>query len=372
MTSRERLLTVLAGGIPDRVPATVHQWQGYHLKTAMGCSDDIDAFAMSGLDAVVYPSGCYKPLASPDWKTVSTAVKREDGNDEITTTVATPDGTLTKKSVRTYFTTTDTEHLLKKPEDIYLLDRYFPTPELDPALVAKRRDALGDNGICRMFTNGPQGSPWQDACSWYGTETMIYFAFDMPDWTHECMEILLRKKIEFYKKNIAPFKGMFSMIETGGGAASNTVISPDMFKEFCLPYDKRQHDILHDMDPNLKISYHTCGGMMKLLNLIPENGCDISETLSPVACGGDIRDNIDEVTVKNSLGSRVMLMGGVNQSQIIEDGSRDDIFRDVERAFNGYGKNGGYIMMPSDHFFHAPKENILSYAAAARAIGRYR
>ena len=36
MTSKERLLTALAGGKPDRLPVSVHQWQGYHLDEYLG------------------------------------------------------------------------------------------------------------------------------------------------------------------------------------------------------------------------------------------------------------------------------------------------------------------------------------------------
>jgi uroporphyrinogen-III decarboxylase len=177
--------------------------------------------------------------------------------------------------------------------------------------------------------------------------------------------------MEFYKKNLTPLKGVFGMIETGGGAASNNVISPAMFEEFCLPYDIRQHELIHEIDPNIAISYHTCGGMMKLLDLIPRNGCDFSETLSPPGCGGDIHDHRDEAEVKRILGSKVKLMGGLNQSEILEKGSKEQIYAEVERCFKGYGANGGYIMMPSDHFFHAPKVNLEHYARAVQEICKY-
>jgi uroporphyrinogen-III decarboxylase len=161
------------------------------------------------------------------------------------------------------------------------------------------------------------------------------------------------------------------MIETGGGAASNNVISPTMFEEFCLPYDIRQHDLIHELDANIAISYHTCGGMMKLLDLIPRNGCDFSETLSPPGCGGDICDHRDEAEIKRTLGAKVKLMGGLNQSEILEKGTREQIYAEVERCFKGYGTGGGYIMMPSDHFFHAPKANLEHYAQAVEEIAKY-
>lgn len=370
MTPRERLVSVIQGRIPDRIPATLHQWQAYHLEHFMHTDDDLDAFTEMGLDAVIYPPWP-QPLRSENWKVTETISQRDSDSREIVWHIETPGGVLTQTSIGTAYTITEIKHLIKKPEDIDLIKKYMPVPKLDENVVLKRKEALGNRGILRLYTNGPQGSPWQDACFWCGTENMIYHAFDRPDWVHEFLEILLGKKIEFYEKNLTLHRGVFDMIETGGGAASNTVISPKMFEEFCLPYDTRQHDIIHDIDPEIAISYHTCGGMMNLLELIPLNGCDFSETLSPTGCGGDIRDGIDEMTVKEKLGSKVKLMGGINQIQVLTQGTREDVYRDVERAFRGYGKNGGYIMMTSDHFFHAPKKNLIHYADAVREICRY-
>ena len=369
MSSRERLLAVINGEMPDRVPATIHQWQPYHLKNIMHVDDDIDAFQEVGLDAVTYPLPASYRFCSDEWKVEETVEDKGDGMREIKTVVRTPDGILTQTAMATDYTISETAHLIKKQEDIYLIERYWPIPEMDVESVHRRKNLLGERGILRTGSNGPQGAPWQDACVFCGTENMIYHAYDEPDWTHEFLEILIQKKIAFFKKNMIP--GLFEIVETGGGAGSNTVISPDMFREFCIPYDKRQHEIIHDIDPNIAISYHTCGGMMQLLDLIPWNGCDFSETLSPVGCGGDIRDGVDEETVKDILGSRVKLMGGINQIQALTSGGREDIYREVERAFQGYGENGGYIMMTSDHFFHTSKENLIHYANAVKEICHY-
>ncbi|MCF7837908.1 MAG: uroporphyrinogen decarboxylase family protein [Candidatus Marinimicrobia bacterium] len=371
MTSRERLETVIRGGVPDRVPATVHQWQPYHYGNIMGVTDELEAFQAVGLDAVIYPWACVRREENPDWRGTGVETPLPDGLVAIEASLTTPDGVLTGKAMRSPYTTTETEHLFKRPEDMHLIRKYKAVPELEVDAVLALRQRLGDDGILRCFTNGPQGSPWQDACCYYGTAEMIYQAYDDPDWTHEFLNILLDKKLEFYRKNLTPLKGVFSMIETGGGAASNTVISPAMFEEFCLPYDRRQHDLIHEIDPDIAISYHTCGGMMKLLELIPRNGCDFSETLSPPGCGGDIHDHCDEAEVKRVLGAKVKLMGGLNQSEILEQGTGEQIAAEVERCFRHYGVGGGYIMMPSDHFFHAPKENLAHYAAAVRERGRY-
>ncbi len=44
MNSKERMVLALNREKPDRLPASVHQWQGYHLDTYMGGISDLEAF----------------------------------------------------------------------------------------------------------------------------------------------------------------------------------------------------------------------------------------------------------------------------------------------------------------------------------------
>jgi hypothetical protein len=53
MTPRERMLTALNRGVPDRLPVTIHQWQPYHLTKYMGGASDIEAFRQVGLDTAI-------------------------------------------------------------------------------------------------------------------------------------------------------------------------------------------------------------------------------------------------------------------------------------------------------------------------------
>ncbi len=53
MTSKERMMVALERGTPDRLPASIHQWQQYHLDTYMGGIDDLEAFRVTGLDAQI-------------------------------------------------------------------------------------------------------------------------------------------------------------------------------------------------------------------------------------------------------------------------------------------------------------------------------
>ncbi|HQL75941.1 MAG TPA: hypothetical protein PLD58_22385, partial [Phycisphaerae bacterium] len=58
--------------------------------------------------------------------------------------------------------------------------------------------------------------------------------------------------------------------------------------------------------------------------------------------------------------------GGMDQFNILTTGTVEQIQAEVRRLFEGFGRDGGYILAASDHFFDAPPENLKAYAAAAR------
>ncbi len=357
MTSKERLMTALGGGVPDRVPATIHQWQDYHLKTFMGGKTDLEAFKDVELDAAITRNP-FVTLDTPSWKVRESAPGPSRRRYEIET----PGGALSWESESNEYTSWVSEHLIKRDEDVDLVAAHFPRIRLDQESLRRDYDAIGDDGILRMFLIGYQGGCWQDACELYGTEPLIMATFDKPDWVHHLLQVLLDQKLAFIHDHLRG--AAVDLVETGGGAASSTVISPDLHEAFCLPYDRRVHDALHETGH--RVVYHTCGGMKPLIPLILRNGCDVSETLSPPGMGGDIGPQ-DRAAVKAALGTKLALVGGLDQNNILGRGTKQAITAEVEQLFSTFGKNGGYVMSASDHFFHVPRENLVHYARAARA-----
>ena len=87
---------------------------------------------------------------------------------------------------------------------------------------------------------------------------------------------------------------------------------------------------------------------MNLLDLICENETDASETLAPPGTGSNITDPQE---VRQVFSGKVAMIGGMDQLNIFTDGTSDDIRKEVHRLFEGYGKDGGYILSACDHFF---------------------
>jgi uroporphyrinogen-III decarboxylase len=323
----------------------------------MGGKSDIDAFREVGLDAAITLSPITL-VESSNWK-VSSSQHEKNGILLTDYVVETPEGSLTYQRGSNQYTTWVMDHIIKNDDDIYLLKKYHPKYKLDKKALEEYYDWLGEDGIMRTFLPGYQGGCWQDACELYGTENLIYATFDKPEWVHELLSILLEQKLEFIYEELKGAK--VDLVETGGGASSSTVISPAIHEEFCLPYDLKMHNSLRDT--GFKSVYHTCGGMMGILDLIAQNGCDASETLSPPGVGGNITQ--PEI-VKRELGSKVALIGGMDQINILTDGVPEQVKAEVIKLFKAYGTNGGYMMSACDHFFHAPVENLKAFAEAAR------
>lgn len=105
MTSKERMMRALHREKPDRLPATVHQWQGYHLNRYMGGADALDAFRMCGLDAAIQyfeamgqfwiPDAEKHAVQSADWRDDMVVVDGNLDHKVIHHTVVTPGGNLT-------------------------------------------------------------------------------------------------------------------------------------------------------------------------------------------------------------------------------------------------------------------------------------
>src|SRR5512136_2782795 len=135
MNSKERMMIALHKGKPDRMPATVHQWQGYHLEEYMGGISDLEAFKQVGLDAQIQyfqDMGQFwlvdvdsSKFNTPTWRD---EVDRLDANPDHRVshhTIYTPEGTLTYKTEGDRKTTWINEYLIKHDGDIELIRKYM-------------------------------------------------------------------------------------------------------------------------------------------------------------------------------------------------------------------------------------------------------
>jgi uroporphyrinogen decarboxylase len=362
MNSRERMLTALNNGRPDRLPCQVHGWMPYYLQHYLGGMDWWQAYEKFDMDFAIYqgPNYLYDEKAFVNWEEKRTDLGMDhNGNRCELLEITTPSGVLRKKMAHTDVTTYDTEYLLKNLRDFEIWNKHYPVPVgIDFSGLQATRDRLGDRGIIRSHPFSPgQGSPWQSFCYLYGTENAIFLGMDEPDTLHYILEEIVKKTLRVTEMWIGT---PADMVEVGGGAGSSTVISPAFYRKFGLPYDQRQNALFHEA--GVKVVNHFCGGLMPMLNLVMESGADGLETMTPPSMGGDC----DLREASRRVGDKLFFIGGFDQNAGFERGTPTEARRLVIECFEATKDHAGYILCPSDHFFHGDPACIQAFADAAK------
>lgn len=384
MTSKKRFLEALDRKIPDRLPVTTHHVLPYFLKTylkGISYQDFFDRFGLDPIDWIV----AHKPdssrgeycdpnqkelgfleaprICSDRWR-VRTTELSDPEYQTVRYEFITPDKTLSMVLQSNEYTTWVTERMIKEKSDADIFARHAAIPVCDVEEVNREANSFGERGMVRGLIPGfevyGQAGCWQDAAVLFGVEKLILETYDDPEWVHSLLKVLLERKKHF----IRSMEGArFDLIEHGGGDASSTVISPKIFEEFVAPYDAELIEAAHQVGQ--RIVYHTCGGMMPILEMIADMNPDAMETFTPPAMGGDV----DLSEAKKRIGHRVCMIGGFDQFHYLKDCTPEETRQAVRRCFDEAGEGGGFILAPSDHFFDAEIELLEAYADEARKCG---
>ncbi len=380
LNSRERLLAALERKQPDRLPATTHHLMPVFLENTMGGMDEQQFFDRFGLDPILWtsphrpdrsrgeyfdpeddaPADSSRRIISDRWRMERKVLESTPYCTERWT-IHTPKGRLTMVTQSNNHTMWIKEHLLKEKSDIDVLAQYLPQPLCDVEAVNRAAEQFGDRGIVRTNVNAfaPLGQPgcWQDASCLYGIENLILETFDDPAWVHQLLDILKEQK----KRFLESCRGAaYDLIELGGGDASSTVISPQIFQTFTAPYDGELIKAAHSAGQ--RIVYHTCGGMMPILEDIAAMGPDAMETFTPEGMGGDVR----LAEAKARIGHQVCMIGGFDQYHHFSGCTPEETREAVRRCFEAAGEGGGYIAAASDHFFEAEIPLLEAFADEVR------
>ena len=381
MTSKERLICSLNRRKPDRLPVTTHHVMDTFLKKYLGDDSSQEFFARFGLDAIRWVVA-HRPeesmgefldplqgepgflearrVATDQWRVFKEEVPGQEWPTACFRFV-TPKGELSMVLQSHEHTTWVAEHLIKNKSDIDLIGEFVTAPKCNVEAVNTEAELFGEGGIIRghicTFDVFGQPGTWQDAACLMGIERLIMETYDDPAWVHTLLRILQQRKL-IYTQSL---KGVaYDVIELGGGDASSTVISPRLFDEFVAPYDSEIIAAAHQAGQ--RIVYHTCGGMMPLLERVASMNPDAMETFTPRGMGGDA----ELAEAKRRIGDKVCMIGGFDQFHFFTGCSPEQTREEVRRCFDAAGAGGGYILSPSDHFFDADLQLIEAYADEAR------
>jgi uroporphyrinogen decarboxylase len=113
---------------------------------------------------------------------------------------------------------------------------------------------------------------------------------------------------------------------------------------------------------NAKVLFHTDGSIIKLLPDLIEIGVDF---INPVQVSA--KDMDDTAHLKQEYGNEIGFWGGIDNLQVLPNGTPDDVRAEVKRRVEDLGSNGGYVLAAVHNIQpDVPPENV---AALFDAVG---
>ena len=81
---------------------------------------------------------------------------------------------------------------------------------------------------------------------------------------------------------------------------------------------------------------------------------------------------MDPVELKRDFGKDLTFQGGVDVKNILNNGTIEDVRREVRLRIEQMGESGGYILAPAHNFSNdIPLENMLAFFEAGHELGKY-
>ena len=351
MTSRDRVLAVFAGEIPDRVPVWLGaspEWKALAKRRA-GLATDEDLALFVGDDfRRVHAKYAGPPEFSPD---------RAFVHPEATS--RTPFGV-----ERTgYGYGQPSGHPLADARTVADIERH-PWP--DPAWMdvsGVRDDALAWAG--RFAVLGGDWSPfYHDAIDLLGMESFMVAMVENP----ALVDVLLRHLVDYYfQTSLRLFEAAADALDVffignDFGTQNGPVVGEALFRRFFQPHLARLASLGHDF--GLKVQLHCCGGFFPLIPAMIEAGIDALQSLQP-----DARD-MAPAKLKADFGGRIVFNGSIDTHHWLIAGTPDLVRRKTRETLAVMMPGGGYIASPS-HDYLLPETKVANVFAFYETVGEF-
>jgi len=376
MTSRERMMTAMRRGTPDRVPVAARMGK-FMRKYYAHVPDMLTRLLMAheefGNDIFAYgpcaPLPCFAPVGTPWRDDVEVEIRHEvrDGMNWWERTIHTPAGDLHDIKRALIIETGSgsgpeiVEPLVKDfsrdlPRIVYMMPD--PKKTIDLAQYARMDEAIAERGIVVGTTYG-----CIDCRDVLTQADFLVLAHDDPGAFQEIVRIggeaMMAETRYLLEAGRRVIKCWWFYTSPSAGW------SPSIYEKMFLPWVHKHVALVHDYG-GIYI-YYDDGKMGRFIDFYVDAGIDVLMTLTPPPMG-----DADPRTIKEKYGHRVCLMGGFDAVNEIWLGTPEKIRRTVEQRLSIYKPGGGYIMDGSNIIpYETPVENVRAFIQAGRDFGQY-
>lgn len=348
MTRKERFLTALKGGMPDRVPMFDFLFQqpmyealigrrpvAYNARDAVECALALDH------DGVWIPFGGFSGFQP---KFLSEKVYIDEW------------GTTYQKDDAAWPIDSPIDYPIKTRDD---LGKYVPPDPTMPGRDADIRVACAMPNDDIAVLGGVLG-PFTAAWMLMGYENICYALYDDPGLVTGCCRFAVDYGKEAARLSVAAgCVGMWVSDDFGDSHAG--FLRDEQFREYVLPYFSELVDYIHGL--GVPVLLHSCGCITQYLD-------DLSQTKIASIHPLQRTAKMDLRAVKEKYGKRFCIIGNIDSSRTLPFGTPAEVEAEAREAIEIAAPGGGYILA-SDHSLHdgIPLANILALRDAGRKYG---
>ena len=368
MTSRERLLASFDKKPVDRMPVAPFIHMNF-VKEYFGdpkvdlIPATMEVYRHFGFDLMLRNvSVRYEEpaLDAPEWR-VTVTEKREGKTLTSTTTVKTPERELRQvekfeELSPFHLVKATTESFIKEREDFEQFQKYQPpVPQLGLEELKRARSLIGDEGII---------APWFGGLFNYVSyhrplENLLMDALGEPEFYEALMEYFLDRLKDHASQITAVGVDVLSY---PGNIANGTMVGPDFFREFVMPYERQLIEHVHSGGTH--VLYHNCGDARNMIEVYNDFGIHAFESMTePPYANNDLADAVARFA------PHMTLIGNLDQIDFLRKATPEEVRRKVAEKLEIINDRPGFIFGTSDFLEeNTPHENLKAIADAA--IGR--
>ena len=360
MNPKQRLLTALSCGKPDRVPVTEF-W--------------INESSLLGIARILRPEAVHIEAMKdrfgeerPEILDIYCMVVQELGLDATCTSVSIGLDCISEDRGRDKFGTVYrlSEHgeplpvdgPIKSKSDLSGFDMASRLERADFSGVRYVIDKVGKERACLVSITDPFKVSWERRG---GMEHLLMDYVEDPELAHG----LARIATDFGKAAIdmALQIGADGFVMPGDLAGEiATIMSPAHYREYIKPY--HQEIVEHCHRRGSKIIKHTDGNIWAILHDLIEVGFDGFHPVQPQC--------MDIGEVKEQLAGKMCVVGNIDCRNLLVFGTPEEVKRVVKETIEKAAPGGGYILTSSNSIHPACKpENYIEMVRAAHEYGVY-
>ncbi len=351
MTPRERFLTALGAGIPDRVPIFEHLFSRKLLQEQLGYTTVLyDGEAQVKLAAKLGIDGIWTPING--FCGIEDVPHRENEiyKDEWKVTY--------KKSGWPIIAQIDTPIKSRKDWERYKMPEINTSGRLkivNDVVNANESDLAVVVGLLGPFT----------MMTWYLMDfsDLSMSLFTEPELVHEIVDVFIDWNLKVAKLAYDTGGVDVFQISDDWGGSNGLLISPEHFREFFMkPFQKLVRGL---KGLGVPVIMHNDGQIWDVLDDLVATGISGFHPVEKAA-GMDLK------IVKERYKGRLCPIGNVNNKTTMVTGTPEEVMAEVKECIEIAGPLGGYILS-TDHSLHddIPSENVYALIEAVKKYGNY-